>query len=234
MTSTVASTEASAPTSPESTEPASGSAMGRAHSCLAVSDGARGPIRKRRVRAGSRGGCAHACLVALILRRTCHRVGTRAGTCHAGIGLRARVLIAAWLPIGLSRIVACARHRIARSRHVARVDGRTHHGRAPAASARAACLSEGTGIGVVARQAVGTSRRARIADHSFDRARHQHRGGARHALVVFPQLPDGVSPGSKLAEERIGLRDVAPAGSVDAVPLISSRRNSTYSLLVLW
>src|SRR5207249_5277700 len=112
-----------------------------------------------RRRAYPRPRVADSRIVTLIGSRAYHRVGTVADAGGAGVGLGARIAVAADRAVGLYRgSRANPRGGIAGPGIVAGVGGGANHGIRPGADPRLAAVGLGAGVTVVARGAVGHRR----------------------------------------------------------------------------
>ncbi len=109
--------------------------------------------------------------VALIRRRAYDRVCPDACTGLAGIRLRACAAVIACGTVRRIRIVALARHRIARAYDVALIQRRTNHRVRPGTHARLARIALRAVAGIAARGAVGNVRIAALARHRITHAR---------------------------------------------------------------
>src|SRR5207245_9204393 len=90
-----------------------------------VAVAARAPIGLGGIRTRAGGLAARPDVVTLVERGTDDGVPTRAHAAPAGVGLRARVAVAADTPVGLGGVRAGARRRVAGAGLVALVRGRT-------------------------------------------------------------------------------------------------------------
>src|SRR5439155_860711 len=103
-----------------------------------------------RVRADTRRRVAGAGAVALIAGGASHRVPARAGPRLAGVGLRAGVAVVAGRTVGLGRVRADTRRRVARPCHVALIAGGAGHGVPARARPRLTGVGLRAGVAVVA------------------------------------------------------------------------------------
>src|SRR5439155_419040 len=167
---------------------------------------ARGAVGLGRVRAQPRARVARARVVALVLRRTGDGIAGRARAALAGVAQRAGVAVVAPGAVGLARVRAQPRARVARARVVALVLRRTGDGSAGRARAALAGVAQRAGVAVVAPGAVGLARvraqpRARVAR-------------ARVVALVLRRTGDGSAGRARAAlagvAQRAGVAVVAP------------------------
>src|SRR5207253_213533 len=116
---------------------------------------ARGAVGLGGVRAQPRGRVARARGVTLIRRRTGDGGAARARAALARVGLRARVTVVAPGVVGLARVRAQPRGRVARARLVALIRRRTGDGIAGRARPALAGVALRAEVAVVAARAVG-------------------------------------------------------------------------------
>src|SRR5207249_8922550 len=132
-----------------------GAALARVGQSAGVAVVARAPIGLGGVRTRAGGLAARPDVVTLVERGTDDGVPARAHAAPAGVGLRARVAVAADTPVGLGGVRAGARRRVAGAGLVALVRGRTRRRATAHAGAVLARVGLGASIPVVAGAPLG-------------------------------------------------------------------------------